>query len=553
MDVLEEDKLKWIEDIKPTENLKTNLEVYNARFDFEGNLLDYKETVKTEGLYHHGEEPDRPGYTIQELLHLSRSSILQQRMTSINTLANILHKSDTYNLSLNSPIKPQLIDNNVYLILRFSLDDHSKPTISPTLHALQELFVNFSDELCLDRCLSMYKLKQPNFNVNMDDLKKEEKEIKDEDYVRIDLVRGSMRTDLLKRLSYILNQLSPDSVQIRNIIQILTRMARHSSEIGSLIIQDELLFKRIHELFKSTIDIYTAHIVKLYRILFSQNVNICKYLIEHYDITSHVLSIINDQHKGHIKLVIECFYYLSTLCMYKLKQDIVSGFCPVLVRLLESHFNLTGVDSPELDLEHCAALIFLINILLCQRDSSSRTFTTWITRCSHKWITQSMNTCLNFTLCSVLGNVLLSLVISQCSNVSFKRFLTSEAFGQDVANMSKYSWLLNGGFDKGHECLPQLGAVPMILHKNSIFPLMNNLFNYLKQRKEEALVLFSSCNGLIAYVDRIVSCTQLSSTMNHYYASYEINMLMSLLELYHQCQVRNLCILFFVTYTYYYL
>lgn len=128
MDVLEEDKLKWIEDIKPTENLKTNLEAYNARFDFEGNLLDYKENVKTEGLYHHGEEPDRPGYTIQELLHLSRSSILQQRMTSINTLANILHKSDTYNLSLNSPIKPQLIDNNVYLILRFSLDDRSFET-----------------------------------------------------------------------------------------------------------------------------------------------------------------------------------------------------------------------------------------------------------------------------------------------------------------------------------------------------------------------------------------------------------------------------------------
>lgn len=537
MDVLEEDKLKWIEDVKPTEELKPNEEVYNARFDFEGNLLDYKENVKTEGLYHHGEEPDRPGYTIQELLHLSRSSILQQRMTSINTLANILHKSDTYNLYLNSPIKPQLIDNNVYLMLRFSLDDNSKPIISPTLHALQELFVNFSDELCLDRCLSMYKLKQPNFHVNMDDLKKEEKDIKDEDYVRIDLVRGSMRTDLLKRFSYVLNQLSPDSVQIRNIIQILTRMARHSSEICAHIIQDEQLFKRVHELLKGSLDIYTEHIVKLYRVLFSQNINICVHLLEHYDITRHVLIIINDQHKGHIKLVIECFYYLSTLCMYKLKQDIVSDFSPVLIRLLEYHFNLTGVESSELDMEHCAALIYLINVLICQGDSACSMLTSWILRCTHKWIAQSLNSSLNYTLCTMLSNALLSLIICQCSDVSFKRFLTSDALKQDLANLSKYSWLLNGRFEKGHDCLPQLGSVPMILHKNSVFPLLNNLFIYLKQKKEEALLLFSSCGDLMAYVDRIVSSTELSSSMNHYYASYEINMLVSLLELYHHCQV----------------
>ncbi|KAI5704479.1 hypothetical protein M8J75_005793 [Diaphorina citri] len=538
MDVIEEDKLKWIEDVKPDENNKPSVEGYNARFDFEGNLLAYKEeNLKIEGLYHHGEEPDRPGYTIQELLHLSRSSVQQQRMTSINTLANILHKSDTYNTFLNGPIKPQLIDNNVYLMLRFSLDDNSKPIISPTLHAMQELFVNYSDELCLDRCISMYKLKQPNLHVNMDDLKKEEKEIKDEDYVRIDLVRGSMRTDLLKRLSYILNNLHPDSIQMTNIIKILIRMARHSDEISGHIIDDEYLIKSLHAtLLTHSIDIYTVQIVKLYRILFTRNIEISRYLLEHFDITCSVLGFIHDEHKGHIKLVIECFYYLSTLCMYGLKLSELSEYSPVLLTLLHAHFNLTGLDSSELDMEHCAALIYLINVISCQDKSTSTMFTDLILQCTQKWLTQSLTCPLNYTSCTMLSNALLFLIISQQTHVSMKRLISSDQFKQGLIRLSKYSWLLNGRFDKGHDSLPQLGSVPMILHKDSVFPLLNNLFIFLKNNKEEAVLLFNTCDGLIEYVRNIVISTDLSSTINHYYAAYEIQTLGSLLELYYESQ-----------------
>jgi hypothetical protein len=43
-------------------------------------------------LHHHGEEPERPGYTLQELLKLSRCTVLQQRILALTTLANILDK-----------------------------------------------------------------------------------------------------------------------------------------------------------------------------------------------------------------------------------------------------------------------------------------------------------------------------------------------------------------------------------------------------------------------------------------------------------------------------
>lgn len=46
----------------------------------------------TAALHHHGEEPDAAGYTLEELFHLSRSTILQQRVIALQTLANIIRQ-----------------------------------------------------------------------------------------------------------------------------------------------------------------------------------------------------------------------------------------------------------------------------------------------------------------------------------------------------------------------------------------------------------------------------------------------------------------------------
>lgn len=62
---------------------------------FLGDLLPYVEEDKStcdRGLYHHGEEPQRPGYAIEELYQLTRSSLPRQRIVALNTLAAILEK-----------------------------------------------------------------------------------------------------------------------------------------------------------------------------------------------------------------------------------------------------------------------------------------------------------------------------------------------------------------------------------------------------------------------------------------------------------------------------
>ena len=63
------------------------------RFDFDGNILTGSKVVPEYlGLHHHGDEPDRAGYTLEELFLLSRSNFLQQRVLAINTLAKIIDK-----------------------------------------------------------------------------------------------------------------------------------------------------------------------------------------------------------------------------------------------------------------------------------------------------------------------------------------------------------------------------------------------------------------------------------------------------------------------------
>ena len=71
MDVVEEEKMAWMSPLPPPTPNKGK--PFPARFDFEGGLLPYDaELPTTSALYHHGEEPERAGYTINELLILSK-------------------------------------------------------------------------------------------------------------------------------------------------------------------------------------------------------------------------------------------------------------------------------------------------------------------------------------------------------------------------------------------------------------------------------------------------------------------------------------------------
>lgn len=104
MDKLERTKLEWAGVVKneASEKLKdVKTDSKSARFDFSGMLLPEKsDDPKTyeKALHHHGEEMERPGYTVEELLTLARSVNMQQRSFALETLGNIYAKAHTGNM-----------------------------------------------------------------------------------------------------------------------------------------------------------------------------------------------------------------------------------------------------------------------------------------------------------------------------------------------------------------------------------------------------------------------------------------------------------------------
>ena len=91
MDVEEPAKSSWMADLPPASSSSNFL---SARFDFSGNLLsldDIRNDDVQQGLHHHGEEPERAGYTLDELLTFIRSTNSSQRVIGLKTLSEIFN------------------------------------------------------------------------------------------------------------------------------------------------------------------------------------------------------------------------------------------------------------------------------------------------------------------------------------------------------------------------------------------------------------------------------------------------------------------------------
>lgn len=116
----ETSKLAWMTDPVPQQRSTTYESISDMRFDFQGNLLelnpsnDAKEVPTYLGLHHHSDNPQLPGYTLQELVHLSRSVVPGQRCLSIQMLGRILHKLGLHKYNI-LPI-PEVEDGNEHFV-----------------------------------------------------------------------------------------------------------------------------------------------------------------------------------------------------------------------------------------------------------------------------------------------------------------------------------------------------------------------------------------------------------------------------------------------------
>lgn len=542
MDVLEGDKLSWIGDI-PSVKFVDPDQPYNARFDFQGLLMPYvSEKIDVrEGLYNHGDEPERPGYSLEELFQLSRSSVQQQRIIALNVISNILEnaKKGYYDECFNSELVSLLLDHDLFLLLRFCLDDNTEAVLVPALSAMKNLLCSEVDELCLDRGLgcSGSLQQQPFLEVEDDSSTKGDKpnelELKDYQILRLDIVKGALRTDIVTRIRYILEVLQPCPNAVLSCLHILIRLARHSFHSICTISQCPRLIRIIIDKFipkswtpivdgrklsemHSVYNVPLVQALKLLRLLLPYG-DIRSDLMHKYHVMTSIMSYISIDPREcslpfqeALRLTLDSFYFWQTFLAYNLGTESFIDMHPILMRLLQYHFSCTSTDDGSVfSHEHGTALISLIEqaVHVAHYHNTSQTlfetklvdyhvkeFCSVLQLCLTKWFSQlSTATTLTFSAMKLVGAALNCLLtfykynfvsevltwrndLEKFLESSLMVFLRSPGFQKATINLKTCSCLLFNGFLGTKRDPPPLPSVGSLMWKGtSLTPVLKEI------------------------------------------------------------------------------
>jgi hypothetical protein len=311
----EQRKLDWIykrgEEGSTTAN---STEPSQMRFDLKGHVIHdiSSAAAMSGGLYHHEAEPDKPGYTMDELLYLSRSNFVSQRAYALHAISGVLlNRNRAHRDGL--PLFPETLPPEIYITLRTAIDSSNLTILAPALKALKHLLVpeNFCNE-DLSILVNYRNYESIPFQIphcqeedTVDGESREEKikliesdsEVSDQEICVIDAVYGFLRMGLFPRLRYILEVLKPNSVEcITAILDLLCYCSTHCMSTAVEVINTPRLLNCIRAQFievgtpysKDTIDPASTDIYKiaypaalrLVRIFCSVGRHVCLSLME---------------------------------------------------------------------------------------------------------------------------------------------------------------------------------------------------------------------------------------------------------------------------------
>ncbi|XP_039292204.1 RNA polymerase II-associated protein 1 isoform X2 [Nilaparvata lugens] len=549
---VEKEKFDWMSELPKPEPPPPD-QPFNARFDFNGTLLPYSDEKLDDvrkGLHHHGEEPERPGYTLQELIQLSRSSVLQQRIIALNTLSNVIEKANIYSECLDRPLLPLLLDADIFLLLRFSLDDASRPIVTTSLAALCNLIVNHCDEACLDSLLGCNGgLWQPSFKINIDMKRDEQAELKDMQILKLDVIKGALRTLILSRFRYILVKMQPESVEVVQILKCLIRIARHSHESAYAIIICPGLMDAVSSLLNfQQHKYYYPDALKLFRVIACHSESMACTILEKFDTMSIVLQCLaGDRAEGQpeaLRLMLESFYLWQTFLTYNMATDFIPSAIPIIAKLLFVHIDHINAESSFGDLEHAAALQSTMTTASRVAYAKSESLSQPLMQAAMSWIslTISMETP-NRSMCKLAGaafNFLAVMKMERSTELEtrLKNYLHSSRFTKALINFRKHCWLVNES-DKvsSPENLPSLSAFPLCLKKECSQPLIEGLAHYvLAYNNNELSDLFLKNEEWNTYLQEFINRDRIPEAASHWYARQEIKLLCCILLINVHCQ-----------------
>lgn len=314
-DKVEKEKFEWMKDLPEKISKLKPGEKFEARFDWQGVLLPYTEerNVDDRELYLHGEEPFRPGYTLQELFRLARSKVMQQRISSFKAIGGIvnIYNQGFYDDILDLPI------SKIFFLLRFGLDENALSTLEVCSRALSAIFYNDTDETVLDFIFEtpdghlqpsleceevgdslvpdniehqMSKLSLTNKAFSADVQENDEfnrSTMNDFQLAETDLMECLLRTNIIQRIGYILGTVKPESLTVHHCLKILIRIARTNFEYAKQILENDLLMETLLKYFLpglTSIDTlgngsfynYPQFLaLKLFRVMMSSHLSLC--------------------------------------------------------------------------------------------------------------------------------------------------------------------------------------------------------------------------------------------------------------------------------------
>ncbi|XP_058056208.1 uncharacterized protein LOC131207605 [Anopheles bellator] len=396
-DVLEREKLEWTKDVERSVKQLKPGESYEARFNWKGILQPYVIEPAAEGatddreLYFHGDDAQRPGYTLQELFRLARSNVLQQRISALGAIAGLLNilNQGFYDGVLELPV------SKVFFFLRFALDENTPSVVEVASRALASLFYNETDELLLDTIYdSEYGMIQPELALNITHSPEEERKRKqaelsndfsamrlgdsandriqrspggrfkahlpDDDpddvhnretmndfhLAETDLVECLMRTNILERIRYILFTMQPEGATVINCVKLLIRVARTSEVLALKVASNEPLIGGLVKHYLTSLDGSDhqpqAVILKLVRVLCSYRGNLYERYLHRFHVVNLVKRYIFSRKDIDIKMIqiqIESFRFLRLLQQSNPDDELYGELWPALCYLLEWHYQ----------------------------------------------------------------------------------------------------------------------------------------------------------------------------------------------------------------------
>lgn len=284
----EAQRLKELEEENNESEASEVEKVYRkVRFDLQGRIIDNTVDIpRHKGLHHHGDEPEKAGYTLAELFYLVRSQVPSQRSMVLITIARII--TIAKKAAATEPVWNQVLavftgkEHSATIYLRSALDDRNLIVLVSAIKALAALVLDDDDHQAWEESLldstekfnrflghivrpilpaGVTEIKRKGLNDKLTELVdrvrqtsgqpslQEQKD--DAALAERDLVRGLVKMDLLARIRYLLASESSELIQhdaasVDRLVRIVVRMAEAGQDVCESIEEEELLEPIVH-------------------------------------------------------------------------------------------------------------------------------------------------------------------------------------------------------------------------------------------------------------------------------------------------------------------